>query len=125
VAYHSRKFKPADVNWEHFATSSVLTARRACRSEHHVDVLSRRWDNALKEGGEPSPVGFFNCTIRFQCSSGIHENPVESERGIRGYHRWNRGLELDVQVVSCGWKAQPLFCTDANMWLVLIRRPRQ
>jgi hypothetical protein len=25
-----------------------------------------------------------------------------------------------VQVVSCGWKAQPLFCTDANLWLVLI-----
>jgi hypothetical protein len=24
----------------------------------HADVISRRWDNALKEGGEPSPVGF-------------------------------------------------------------------
>jgi hypothetical protein len=68
VAYHSRKFKPADVNWEHFATSKVLTARRACRSEHHADVLSRRWDNALKEGGEPSPVGFF-IIEQYLCSS--------------------------------------------------------
>jgi hypothetical protein len=30
-----------------------------------------------------------------------------------------------VQVVSCGWKAQPLFCTDANMWLVRIQWRRQ
>jgi hypothetical protein len=26
-----------------------------------------------------------------------------------------------VQVVSCGWKAQPRFCTNADLWLVLIR----
>jgi hypothetical protein len=84
AAYHSRKFKPADVNWEHFAISRVLTARRACRSEHHADVLSRRWDNALKEGGEPSPVSFFNCTIRFQRS---FRNPREPSRKRTGYLR--------------------------------------
>jgi hypothetical protein len=50
--------------------------------------------------------------------------------------RWNRGSERDghscgkrdgtlVQVVSCGWKAQPHFCTNAGLWLVLIRLPRQ
>jgi hypothetical protein len=26
-----------------------------------------------------------------------------------------------VQVVSCGWKAQPRFCTNADLWLVLIQ----
>jgi hypothetical protein len=30
-----------------------------------------------------------------------------------------------VQVVSCGWKAQPRFCTNADLWLVLIRFPKQ
>jgi hypothetical protein len=34
----------------------------------HADVLSRRWDNALKEGGEPSPVGFF-IIEQYLCSS--------------------------------------------------------
>jgi hypothetical protein len=113
VAYHSRKFKPAEINydvhdkemlaivtafkeWEHmlksvadeitvytdhknleyFATSKVLTRRQARWAEHlaefnfkviyrpgekntKADVLSRRWDYALKEGGEASPVSFF------------------------------------------------------------------
>jgi hypothetical protein len=46
--------------------------------------------------------------------------------------RWNRGSERDghscgksdgtlVQVVSCGWKAQPHFRTNADLWLVLIQ----
>jgi hypothetical protein len=30
-----------------------------------------------------------------------------------------------VQVVSCGWKAQPHFYTNADLWLVLIRLLRQ
>jgi hypothetical protein len=113
VAYHSRKFKPAEINydvhdkemlaivtafkeWEHmlksvadeitvytdhknleyFATSKVLTRRQARWAEHlaefnfkviyrpgekntKADVLSRRWDYAIKEGGEASPVSFF------------------------------------------------------------------
>jgi hypothetical protein len=55
-----------------------------------------------------------------------------SEQGIRGYRRWNRGLELDVyscgkkdgslvQVVGCGWKAQPRLCINADLWLVQTR----
>jgi hypothetical protein len=106
VAYHSRKFKPAETNyyvcynetfkeWVHmpkavageitvytnhqncsnFATTKVSTRRQAPWSEHLAefnfkviyrpgekntkkDVLSRRWDNALKEGSEASPVSF-------------------------------------------------------------------
>jgi hypothetical protein len=43
-------------------------------------VLSRRWDNALKEGGEPSPVGFFKIEQYVSSIvSGSNENPVESE----------------------------------------------
>jgi hypothetical protein len=46
----------------------------------HAYLLSRRWDNALKEGGEPSPVGFFK-TEQYVSNavSGSNENPVESE----------------------------------------------
>jgi hypothetical protein len=61
---------------EYFATSKVLTRRQARWSEHlaefnfkviyrpgekntKADVLSRRWDYALREGGEASPVSFF------------------------------------------------------------------
>jgi hypothetical protein len=133
VAYHSRKFKPAEINydvhdkemlaivtafkeWEHmlksvadeitvytdhknleyFATSKVLTRRQARWSEHlaefnfkviyrpgekntKADVLSRRWDYALKEGGEASPVSFFK-TGQYVSSanavSGVQADPT-------------------------------------------------
>jgi hypothetical protein len=84
-------------NLEYFATLKVLTRRQARWSEHlaefnfkvicrpgekntHAGVLSRHWDNALKEGGEPSPVGFFKIGQYVSSAvSGTHENPVESE----------------------------------------------
>jgi hypothetical protein len=62
-------------NCSNFATTKVSTRRQARWSEHLAefdfkviyrpgekntkkDVLSRRWDNALKEGSEASPVSF-------------------------------------------------------------------
>jgi hypothetical protein len=113
VAYHSRKFKPAEINydvhdkemlaivtafkeWEHMLKSvaggitvtptvriwSILPPQKSrpdgkrvgqstspssisrsftdpARRTQKADVLSRRWDHALKEGSEASPVSFF------------------------------------------------------------------
>jgi hypothetical protein len=111
VAYHSRKFKPAEINydvhdqemlaivtafkeWEHMLKSvageitaytdhkncSILLPQkpgpdgkrvgqstspsnfnviyRSGEKNTKADVLRRRWDNALKEGSEASPVSF-------------------------------------------------------------------
>jgi hypothetical protein len=123
-------------------------------------VLCRRWDNALKEGGKPSPVGVFKIGQYVSSAvSGIHENPVESETAETAngvfedtadgivvlslmsvaaaslesprifQRRFNELIpslgSTYVQVVSCGWKAQPRLCINADLWLVLIRRPRQ
>jgi hypothetical protein len=69
-----------------------------------ADVLSRRWDNALKEGGEPSPVGLFKIGQYVSSAvSGIHENPVESETAETA-----NGVFMDtadrivLAVYSCG-----------------------
>jgi hypothetical protein len=86
-------------NLDYFATSKVLTRRQARCSEHLAEfnfkviyqtgekntkaaVLSRRWDYALKEGGEASPVSFFK-TGQYVSSagaaSGAQAGPAVSE----------------------------------------------
>jgi hypothetical protein len=48
------------------------------------------------------------------------------ERGIREHRRVHSCGKRDgtlVQVVSCGWNAQPHWCINANLWLMLIRWP--
>jgi hypothetical protein len=92
---------------EYFATSKVLTRRQARWSEHLAefnfkvicrpsekntkkDVLSRRWDNGLKEGSEASPVSFFQTfpeskRIRwFRSPSGSDEKRRRRPSGFDG-----------------------------------------
>jgi hypothetical protein len=86
VAYHLRKFKPAEINYDvremRRLRNGIATTKKSrpddkrvgqstsprstlrlhtgpARKTRKKDVLSRRWDNALKEGSEASPVSFF------------------------------------------------------------------
>jgi hypothetical protein len=44
---------------EHLAEFNFKVIYRPGEKNTKADVLSRRWDYALKEGGEASPVSFF------------------------------------------------------------------
>jgi hypothetical protein len=44
---------------EHLAECNFKVIYRPGQKNTKKDVLSRRWDNALKEGSEASPVSFF------------------------------------------------------------------
>jgi hypothetical protein len=63
VAYHSRKFKPAEINYDVHDKERLAVVTAFKEWEHMLnsvaDVLFRRWDHALKEGSEASPVSFF------------------------------------------------------------------
>jgi hypothetical protein len=164
VAYHSRKFKPAEINyyvcynetfkeWVHMPQAvtgeiTVYTIRIAVFCYHKsldqtASALVRaprrvtlRWytdparstqkpmcylgvgTTPLKRGAKP-PQSAFSRLFRSPSGSDGFRSPSrsdekrrrrpsgfdgqdcrDSERGIRGYRRWNRGLKLDVH--SCG-----------------------
>jgi hypothetical protein len=80
----------------------------------------------LKRGVKP-PQSAFSRLFRspsgsdgFWSPSGSNEKRRRKPSGFDGQNCRASDGSL-VQVVSCGWKAQPHFCTNADLWLVLIR----
>jgi hypothetical protein len=57
-------------------------------------------------------------TTMAKAANGVFEDTADAIVVLSEVHSCGKRDGSPVQVVSCGWKAQPHLCTNADLWLV-------